>query len=233
MPAATAPATTAAAPTAAAPTAAAPTAAAPTTASQPTIAPQPAATTQPPAQPTSAPTVAPPTTVASAPTVAPPTPTVAPSDLPVPTAVPSPTASPPSNAPAPCAPSDRFSGDDGGTLVVYHKKGGFAYVDETLIVRASGSLLLNEERGGHDTGQVSPADMDQLRALLDGPAVAALAARYGMGVPADGYLYEIFIPCLGGARTDRHRRRGHQSARAADADRDAEPVAPPPLGPSR
>jgi hypothetical protein len=103
--------------------------------------------------------------------------------------------------PAPCAPSDRFAADDGHTLVVYHKRGGFAFVDETLIVRDDGSLQVNAERGGTSSGQVSPATLAPLRTLLASPEVAALSARYGIAVPADGYLYEVFIPCPGGARS--------------------------------
>jgi hypothetical protein len=150
-----------------------------------------AATQAPPAAPTGVPqaTTLPPTAA--------PLPTGAPhaTELPAPTDAPAPTnAAQQPSTPAATAPATGQS--QGGVLVVYHKSGGIAGVDETLTVYADGRFELTDKRGATQTGQAGQAALDDLKQLLAGPEFAALDTKY-QASGADLFTYKIEVPGAG------------------------------------
>jgi hypothetical protein len=77
--------------------------------------------------------------------------------------------------------------------VIYHKSGGIMGLDETLTVRADGTLMLQSRGGNTKTAQVQPSELDKLRELLASPEFAQLQAEYrAMG--ADLFTYDITVP---------------------------------------
>jgi len=136
----------------------------------------------PPAQ-TAAPTQAP------EPTSSAPLPTLAPS-----TAPPQPSADQPTAAPRP-ADTAPPAGGGSGVLVVLHRSGGIAAMDEMLTVYADGRLEFSD-RATQKTAQAAPADLAALKKLLASPEFAALNAHY-QAPGADMFIYEITIPGAG------------------------------------
>jgi hypothetical protein len=112
---------------------------------------------------------------------APPEPTRAPRPAPEPTAPPEPT-----SAPRPTSVGD-------SAIVIYHKSGGIMGLDETLTVRADGTLEFQSRGGNTKTAQVQPSQLDKLRELIASPEFAKLQAQYGVA-GADQFTYDITVP---------------------------------------
>jgi hypothetical protein len=149
---------------------------APTGGVQPT---QPAPTSSAPAPPTAQPTAAP----APAPSTAAPAPAA--------TVVPGGNATPGAPALTPSGQPDTGAGD--GILVVYHKSGGIAGVDETLTIYADGRVVLQTRSGQEKTAQIADSEIDPLLTLLSSAEFAALKPQY-RAPGADQITYEIKLP---------------------------------------
>jgi hypothetical protein len=132
--------------------------------------------TQPAVSPAPAAPTAPPEATAGA--------TAEPTSAPVPSA----TANPGATAMPTTAASD--------VLLVFHRSGGIAGIDETMTIYADGRLELNGN-AGKKTGQVAPDNLAELRKLLSSPEFAALEPRY-QAMGADLFVYELTVP--GGAK---------------------------------
>jgi hypothetical protein len=114
----------------------------------------------------------------------------------------------PSVAPTiPAAPTASASPDAGSTqqpasgrdtVVVFHRSGGIAGVNETLTVYADGRLEWSSAKT-NKSGQAMPAELAALQKLLSNPEFAALDPRY-QAAGADLFVYEIMVPNAGKPR---------------------------------
>jgi hypothetical protein len=124
------------------------------------------------------------------------------SPAPAPTAVPSPRPTPASEPTAALSPAaspnagERTVGPAGAeALVVYHKTGGIAGIDQTLTVYADGRIEL-KRRNDQRTGQATATALAELKQLLGSPEFTGLGGRY----PAQGadlFSYDISVPTTG------------------------------------
>lgn len=115
--------------------------------------------------------------------------TVAPTPAPAPTPSPAPT-----SAPAPTSPGAPTSGVVASdVLIIYHKTGGIAGIDETLTVHGDGRLDLVSRTGSVSHDNATPDEINQLRQALDSDDFAQLAPSYS-AVGADLFVYTLTIP---------------------------------------
>jgi hypothetical protein len=119
-----------------------------------------------------------------------PTAAEAPTTPPEPTGAPRPAAEPTATQPA----QPTSVGDS--AIVIYHKSGGIMGLDETLTVRADGTLVLESRGGTAKTAQVQPDQLDKLRELIASPEFAKLQVQYHTA-GADQFTYDITV--LGGS----------------------------------
>lgn len=112
---------------------------------------------------------------------------------PEPTAAPQPTVQPTVTQPAQPTGEPRPADESQSAIVVYHKSGGIMGLDETLTVRADGTLALQSRGGNTKTAQVRPDQLDKLRELIASPQFAQLQAEY-RAIGADLFTYEITVP---------------------------------------
>jgi len=66
-------------------------------------------------------------------------------------------------------------------------------LDETLTVRADGTLELQSRGGNTKTARVQPSQLDKLRELIASPEFAQLKAQY-QAMGADLFTYDITVP---------------------------------------
>src|SRR5262249_16800090 len=66
-------------------------------------------------------------------------------------------------------------------------------LDETLTVRADGTLELQSRGGNTKTARVQASQLDKLRELIASPEFAQLQARY-QAMGADLFTYDITVP---------------------------------------
>jgi hypothetical protein len=77
-------------------------------------------------------------------------------------------------------------------LVIYHKSGCFTGIDETLEVRADGTLVFTDTRGATQSTQVAVAQLQPLHELLAQPEFAELQPMY-KAVGADLCTYTLTV----------------------------------------
>ncbi|MEV4949485.1 hypothetical protein [Streptomyces sp. NPDC053755] len=113
-----------------------------------------------------------------------------PSTAPEPSAPPPPTATPePSAPPPPTAGAHRPGPRE--VLVELNVSGGYAGVNNRLIVHYDGSHTTRSGTGPPRHGRMTPAEVARLRAALEDPAYAAVPAR-PTGKPVfDGFRYVV------------------------------------------
>jgi Emfourin len=129
------------------------------------------------------------------PTTTLPTAAEAPTTPPEPTGAPQPAAEPTATQPTATQPAQPTSVGD-SAIVIYHKSGGIMGLDETLTVRADGTLVLESRGGTAKTAQVQPDQLDKLRELIASPEFAKLQVQYHTA-GADQFTYDITV--LGGS----------------------------------
>jgi hypothetical protein len=99
---------------------------------------------------------------------------------------------------APAAPSVEISPpattptSAANVLIVYHKSGGIAGINETLTVYADGKLE-QHSKIGDASAQADPADIQALQQLLASPEFAALELPQAPIMP-DQFVYELTAP---------------------------------------
>lgn len=116
---------------------------------------------------------------------------------PVPTAgAPIPTTVPATALPIPTTPATAVSPIPtalplaADVLLVYHKSGGIAGLDETLVVHQGGVVELTTRNGGTKSIQADEAMLQPLRRMLEQKDFGALAPLY-QAVGADLFVYTI------------------------------------------
>lgn len=102
-----------------------------------------------------------------------------------------PTPARPTDTPAtPARPTSMLADD---VVVIYRKTGGIMGMDETLTIRADGTLTLRSRRPDQQTTKVDPATLKPLLGLLGSAEFAALEPAY-RALGADLFVYEISLP---------------------------------------
>ncbi|MFF9338315.1 hypothetical protein ACF1CG_00920 [Streptomyces sp. NPDC014773] len=76
-------------------------------------------------------------------------------------------------------------------LVEVGVSGGFAGVDNRLVVREDGSWTLTSRSGEPRTGRMSAEGLAELRAALQDPAYARVPERPSGPAVADGFRYSV------------------------------------------
>ncbi|MFE5797734.1 hypothetical protein ACFQ8C_34855 [Streptomyces sp. NPDC056503] len=79
----------------------------------------------------------------------------------------------------------------GTVLVEVAVSGGYAGVDNRLVVREDGSWTLRSRNKEPRTGRMGADGLAELRAALDDPAYARVPERPGGRPVADGFLYSV------------------------------------------
>ncbi|MFE1349222.1 hypothetical protein [Streptomyces sp. NPDC058757] len=79
----------------------------------------------------------------------------------------------------------------GAVLVEVGVSGGFAGVDNRLVVREDGSWTLTSRGGEPRTGRMGAEELAELRAALEDPAYARVPERPGGRPVADGFRYAV------------------------------------------
>ncbi|MFB9603542.1 hypothetical protein ACFFTQ_11205 [Streptomyces roseofulvus] len=79
----------------------------------------------------------------------------------------------------------------GAVLVEVGVSGGFAGVDNRLVVREDGSWTVRSGNGEPRTGRMTAADLAELRAALDDPAYARVPEQPTGPPVADGFRYAV------------------------------------------
>jgi hypothetical protein len=95
---------------------------------------------------------------------------------------PTPTAPTPTT-PTPTAPAAH--------LVEYSRQGGFAGVDDRLVVEPDGSFTVSHRGGAVSRGRVSPADLTKLRQVLEASHFGQIPAMTTSGGMADAFTYHV------------------------------------------
>ncbi|MEU3610536.1 hypothetical protein AB0E83_34625 [Streptomyces sp. NPDC035033] len=79
----------------------------------------------------------------------------------------------------------------GAVLVEVRVTGGFAGVDNLLVVREDGSWTVRSRSGEPRTGRMTAAELAELRAALEDPAYARVPERPDGPPVADGFQYSV------------------------------------------
>jgi hypothetical protein len=119
----------------------------------------------------------------------------------VPTQAPEATLAPKSAAPTqpPTATTAPKAGGANDVVVIFHRSGGIAGVDDSLTVYADGKLQLSGRGSAAKQAEAAPAQIAELQKLLASPEFTALQSRY-QAVGADQFVYELTIPSGGKQR---------------------------------
>ncbi len=112
---------------------------------------------------------------------------------PAPTGAPRPTVVATHAPPAEPTGAPQPTGVGDTAIAIYHKSGGIMGLDETLTVRADGTLMLQSRGGTTKTAQVQPDQLDKLRKLLASSEFAKLQTQY-QAAGADQFTYDISVP---------------------------------------
>ena len=87
-----------------------------------------------------------------------------------------------------------------GVLIIYHKSGGIAGIDETMTVYEDGTIELTSRGGAPRRAKASPEEIDRLRQVLGSDDFARLEPSYP-SVGADLITYTLIVPAGSGQRT--------------------------------
>ncbi|MEU9854946.1 hypothetical protein [Streptomyces sp. NPDC047974] len=101
------------------------------------------------------------------------------------------TGAPSADTPSTDTPTEATEPRSGAVLVEVAVSGGFAGVDNRLVVREDGSWTLRSRDKEPRTGRMDAAGLAELRAALEDPAYARVPERPSGRPVADGFQYTV------------------------------------------